>query len=79
VLRRAQYMLRISRCPAHHYPRNPRWRRTGSAAVTAASGGGTPLDVILAGDEAGIIAVLSELDCTFSWGHDRSKADYRPS
>ena len=78
VLRRAQYMLRISDALRTTYPRNPEmaphWIRRGHRRM----GRRTPLDVILAGDEAGIIAVLSELDCTFSWDMTGSKADYRP-
>jgi uncharacterized protein (DUF2384 family) len=77
VLRRAQYMLRISDALRTTYPRNPEmaahWIRRGHRRM----GRRTPLDVILAGDEAGIIAVLSELDCTFSWDMTGSKADYR--
>ena len=78
VLRRAQYMLRISDALRTTYPRNPEmaahWIRRGHRRM----GRRTPLDVILAGDEAGIISVLSELDCTFSWDMTGSKADYRP-
>ena len=77
VLRRAQYMLRISDALRTTYPRNPEmaahWIRRGHRRM----GRRTPLDVILAGDEAGIVAVLSELDCTFSWDMTGSKADYR--
>lgn len=76
VLRRAQYMLRISDALRTTYPRNPEmaahWIRRGHRRM----GRRTPLDVILAGDEAGIITVLSELDCTFSWDMTGSKADY---
>ncbi len=79
VLRRAQYMLRISDALRTTYPRNPEmaahWIRRGHRRM----GRRTPLDVILAGDEAGIIAVLSELDCTFSWDMTGSKADYGSS
>jgi uncharacterized protein (DUF2384 family) len=78
VLRRAQYMLRISDALRTTYPRNPEmaahWIRRGHRRM----GRRTPLEVILAGDEAGIIAVLSELDCTFSWDMTGSKADYGP-
>ena len=79
ALRRAQYMLRIADALRTTYPRNPemggRWIRRGHRRM----GRRTPLDVILSGDEAGIIAVLSELDCTFSWDMTGSKADYGPS
>jgi uncharacterized protein (DUF2384 family) len=76
VLRRAQYMLRIADALRTTYPRNPEmaahWIRRGHRRM----GRKTPLQVITAGDEAGIIAVLSELDCTFSWDMTGSKADY---
>jgi uncharacterized protein (DUF2384 family) len=79
VLRRAQYMLRIADALRTTYPRNPdmaaHWIRRGHRRM----GRRAPLDVILSGDEAGIIAVLSELDCTFSWDMTGSKADYRPT
>ena len=78
VLRRAQYVLRISDALRTTYPRNlemaAHWIRRRHRRM----GRRTPLDVILAGDEAGIIAVLSELDCTFSWDVTGSKADYGP-
>ena len=78
ALRRAQYMLRIADALRTTYPRNPemggRWIRRGHRRM----GRRTPLDVILSGDEAGIIAVLSELDCTFSWDMTGSRADYGP-
>ena len=41
--------------------------------------GSDRVEVILDGDETGIIAVLSELDCTFSWDMTGSKADYGPA
>jgi len=78
ALRRAQYMLRIADALRTTYPRNPemggRWIRRGHRRM----GRRTPLDVILSGEEAGIIAVLSELDCTFSWDMTGSRADYGP-
>ena len=67
VLRRSQYLLRISDALRTTYPRNPemagRWIRQGHRRF----GKRTPLTIMLDSGESGLIAVLSELDCTFSW------------
>ncbi|MEN8175570.1 MAG: antitoxin Xre/MbcA/ParS toxin-binding domain-containing protein [Pseudomonadota bacterium] len=67
VLRRARYLLRISDALRTTYPRNPemagRWIRQRHRRF----GRRTPLSIILNDGESGLIAVLSELDCTFSW------------
>ena len=67
VLRRAGYLLRISDALRTAYPMNPRmsgrWIRMGHRRF----GRRTPLSIILSDGESGMIAVLSELDCTFSW------------
>jgi len=67
VLRRAGYLLRISDALRTAYPMNPRmsgrWVRQGHRRF----GRRTPLSIILSDGESGMIAVLSELDCTFSW------------
>ena len=67
VLRRAGYLLRISDALRTAYPMNPRmsgrWVRQGHRRF----GRRTPLSIILSDGECGMIAVLSVLDCTFSW------------
>ena len=67
VLRRAGYLLRISDALRTAYPMNPRmsgrWVRQGHRRF----GRRTPLSIILSDGESGMIAVLAELDCTFSW------------
>lgn len=67
TLRRATYLLRIADALRTTYPRNPkmagRWVRQRHRRF----GRRTPLAMILDGGETGLIAVLSELDCTFSW------------
>jgi hypothetical protein len=74
VLRRANYLLRISEALRTTFPRNPemsgRWVRQGHRRF----GKRTPLAIMLNGGEGGLIAVLSELDCTFSWDLTGSKA-----
>ena len=67
VLRRAGYLLRISDALRTTYPMNPRmsgrWVRQGHRRF----GRRTPLSIMLKDGESGLIAVLAELDCTFSW------------
>ena len=67
VLRRAGFLLRISDALRTTYPLNPemagRWIRMRHRRFRQK----TPLDMILKEGETGLIAVLSELDCTFSW------------
>ena len=67
TLRRAAYLLRLADALRTTYPRNPkmagRWVRLRHRRF----GRRTPLSMILDGGESGLIAVLSELDCTFSW------------
>ena len=80
VLRRAGYLLRIADALRTTYPMNPRmsgrWVRQGHRRF----GRRTPLSIILSDGESGLIAVLSELDCTFSWDLTGSMATtYRPT
>lgn len=80
VLRRAGYLLRIADALRTTYPMNPRmsgrWVRQGHRRF----GKRTPLSIILSDGESGLIAVLSELDCTFSWDLTGSTATtYRRS
>jgi len=67
VIRRAGYLLRISDALRTTYPCNPemsgRWIRMRHRRFRNR----TPLQMILNEGETGLIAVLSELDCTFSW------------
>lgn len=79
VLRRASYLLRIADALRTTYPRNPRmagrWVRQGHRRF----GRRSPLSIILRDGEPGLIAVLSELDCTFSWDLTGSQTmGYRP-
>jgi len=80
VLRRAGYLLRISDALRTTYPLNPRmagrWVRQGHRRF----GRRSPLSIILRDGESGLIAVLSELDCTFSWDLTGSQSmGYRPT
>ncbi|MCG6966289.1 MAG: MbcA/ParS/Xre antitoxin family protein [Chromatiaceae bacterium] len=80
TLRRAGYLLRIADALRTTYPLNPRmsgrWVRQGHRRF----GRRSPLSIILRDGETGMIAVLSELDCTFSWDLTGSQSmGYRPS
>ena len=80
TLRRAGYLLRIADALRTTYPLNPRmsgrWVRQGHRRF----GRRSPLSMILRDGESGLIAVLSELDCTFSWDLTGSKSmGYRSS
>ncbi|WP_456418279.1 MbcA/ParS/Xre antitoxin family protein [Thiolapillus sp.] len=74
VLRRSQYLLRIADALRTAYPMNPkmvgRWIHQGQRRF----GGRTPISMILADGETGLVAVLSELDCTFAWDCSGSRA-----
>jgi hypothetical protein len=78
VLRRANYLLRIADSLRTTYPLNPemsgRWIRQPHRRF----GKRSPLSIILNDGESGLIAVLSELDCTFSWDLTGSKAVSNP-
>lgn len=74
VLRRAQYLLRIADALRTTYPCNPRMSGRWIRMPHRRFGRRTPLAMILgSGGESGLIAVLSELDCTFSWDLTGSK------
>jgi hypothetical protein len=80
ILRRAGYLLRIADALRTTYPLNPRmagrWVRQGHRRF----GRRSPLSIIMRDGESGLIAVLSELDCTFSWDLTGSKSmGYRPT
>lgn len=79
VLRRAGYLLRISDALRTTYPRNPRMAGRWVRQAHRRFGRRSPLAIIQRDGESGMIAVLSELDCTFSWDLTGSKSmGYRP-
>jgi hypothetical protein len=73
VLRRAQYLIRIADALRTTYPLNPRMGERWIRQQHRRFGKRTPLSIILNDGESGMIAVLSELDCTFSWDLTGSK------
>lgn len=75
VMRRTKYLLRIADALRTMYPRNPKMSGRWIKQRLRRFGGRTPLQMILDepdGDGA-LVAVLSELDCTFSWDLTGSK------
>ena len=73
TLRRANYLLRIADALRTTYPCNPRMSGRWVKQPHRRFGRRTPLSIILNGGEGGLVAVLSELDCTFSWDLTGSK------
>ena len=73
VLRRAQYLLRIADALRTTYPCNPRMSSRWIRMPHRRFGKRTPLSMILSSGETGLVAVLAELDCTFSWDMTGSK------
>ena len=68
VMRRATYLLRIADALRTAYPCNPRMASRWIRMPHRRFGRRTPLSIILGSEgDSGMIAVLSELDCTFSW------------
>ncbi len=76
TLRRAGYLLRIADALRTTYPRNPRMGARWIKQPHRRFGRRTPLAIIMNDGEGGLIAVLSELDCTFSWDLTGSKASH---
>lgn len=72
VQRRADYVMRIAGALHTSYPTNSnmgwRWLRQRNRRF-----GRSPLAVLMEGGEDGLVAVLAELDCTFSWDQSGSK------
>ena len=73
IQRRIDYLLRIVGALRTTYPTNPgmgaQWLRKIHRRLEC-----TPLSKMLEGDEAGLRAVLAELDCTFCWDLSGSKS-----
>lgn len=79
TLRRANYLLRIADALRTTYPCNPRMSSRWIHQAHRRFGRRTPLSIILTDGESGLIAVLSELDCTFSWDLTGSEGtSYKP-
>lgn len=81
VMTRVHFLLRIAEALRTTYPRSPemgkRWMRQGHRRF----GKRSPLSLVVQGGENGLVAVLSELDCSYSWERTASTAatQRRPS
>ncbi|MEN8213321.1 MAG: MbcA/ParS/Xre antitoxin family protein [Pseudomonadota bacterium] len=73
VLRRAMYLLRINDALRTTYPCNPKMSERWIRQPQRRFGRRTPLSMIQEQGEDGLIMVLCELDCTFSWDLTSSK------
>lgn len=74
VLVRANLLLRIADALRTAYPRNPRMSGRWIRQPHRRFGSRTPLTILLDDGEPGLVSVLSELDCTFSWDMTGSQA-----
>ena len=73
TLQRAHYLLRIADALRTSYPRNPKMSARWIKQMHRRFGQRTPLSMMLESGEGGLITVLAELDCTFSWDLTGSK------
>ncbi|HIE55507.1 MAG TPA: DUF2384 domain-containing protein [Chromatiaceae bacterium] len=74
VLRRCEYVLRISDALRTAYPVNPKMSGRWIHQRQKRFGGRTPISMILNDGETGLAVVLGEVDCTFAWDCTGSKA-----
>ena len=76
---RIEHVVSIADALRTTYPLNPRMASRWVRQAHRRFGRRSPLAIIMRDGESGLIAVLSELDCTFSWDLTGSKSmDYRP-
>lgn len=73
VMKRAYYLLRIADALRTTYPRSPHMGKRWMRQVNRRFGKRSPLDLIVERGETGLVAVLSELDCTYAWDCTGSK------
>jgi hypothetical protein len=76
VLKRVDYLLRISDALRTYFPRNPEMRSVWMRRGNRKFGRKAPLAVMVEGGESGLISVLSHLDCTYAWDATGSTAPY---
>ena len=78
IMKRVHFLLRIAEALRTTYPRNPamgkRWMHQGHRRF----GKRSPLSLVVQGGENGLIAVLSELDCSYSWERTASTTAKQP-
>jgi hypothetical protein len=76
VMKRVDYLLRISDALRTYFPRNPEMRAIWMRRGNRKFGKRAPLALMVEGGESGLINVLSHLDCTYAWDCTGSKANY---
>jgi hypothetical protein len=76
VMKRIDYLLRISDALRTYFPRNPEMRFSWVKRANSKFGRKAPLAMMVEGGESGLISVLSHLDCTYAWDRTGSKASY---
>ena len=76
VMKRVDYLLRISDALRTYFPRNPEMRSLWMRRGNRRFGKKAPLALMVEGGETGLISVLSHLDCTYAWDRTGSKASY---
>lgn len=75
VMKRIEFLLRISEALRTTFPTNPQMRARWMRQANRHFGRRQPLAVILEGGENGLVAVLAHLDCTYAWDLTGSKAN----
>lgn len=76
VMKRVDYLLRISDALRTYFPRNPEMRNLWVKKGNRHFGRDAPLATMVEGGESGLIRVLMHLDCTYAWDRTGSKASY---
>lgn len=76
VIKRIDYLLRISDALRTYFPRNPEMRSLWMKKTNRHFQRKAPLAMMVEGGESGLISVLMHLDCTYAWDRTGSKASY---
>jgi hypothetical protein len=76
VHRRVAFLLRIEEALHTYFPRNPEMRTLWVKRGNKQFGRRAPIAVMVEDGEAGLVSVLSHLDCTYAWDITGSKSEY---
>ncbi len=77
VMKRIDYLLRISDALRTYFPRNSQMRSLWMRKANRHFHRQAPLARMVEGGENGLVSVLTHLDCTYAWDMTGSKATYR--
>ncbi len=75
LMKRIEFLLRISEALRTTFPTNPQMRARWMRQANRHFGRRPPLAVILESGESGLVSVLAHLDCTYAWDLTGSKAN----